>query len=158
MQLLLHPAKDSHFAFQTAVKPKKPLPSHVPEHSPGGQRQPQEPHSPVPLPSCAALGPPGTVLAAAQSKSAQYIAVLGYQPKRKGRIETLYLDTLFQHPFFPCGGCRMLSSVLVCPCPTTSTDQDPASNSQALAMMDEGLDKGSSHHPGDQIGTCWKTH
>lgn len=113
--------------------------------------------------SCTALEPTGAVFAAALSVSAQGIDVLRYQPKSRGRIKTLYPDTSFRSP---CGGCRMLSSisewvlgsVLFCPSSTNTTEQDPASNSQALAMMDVALDKGSSHRPGDLTGTCWKTH
>lgn len=62
-------------------------------------------------------------------------------------------------------GCQFLSlrgswaaSVLGYPWSTPSMDWDPASNSQTPAMTDMGLEKGSSHHSGDQTGICWKTH
>ncbi|XP_050163240.1 uncharacterized protein LOC126635764 isoform X3 [Myiozetetes cayanensis] len=55
-----------------------------------------------------------------------------------------------------------LGSVLACSCPTPSTDWDAASDYQTLPRMGMGLDKGSSHHLGDQMwdtperaqGTC----
>lgn len=47
-----------------------------------------------------------------------------------------------------------LGSALASPCPTSSTDQDLASDSQTLAIMDMTLDRDFSHHPGDQTGTC----
>ncbi|XP_050163236.1 uncharacterized protein LOC126635764 isoform X2 [Myiozetetes cayanensis] len=45
-----------------------------------------------------------------------------------------------------------LGSVLACSCPTPSTDWDAASDYQTLPRMGMGLDKGSSHHLGDQNG------